>query len=143
MDRIPIVDYLALEPEPHLRAHQCTACGARFFGRRNACASCGGTSFAAAAVPSEGTVTAFTIVSFAAPGIEVPFVAAIIDCDGTTVQANLANVTPDADHVHLGQRVRLVTTSLGTDAEGVEGVGFGYEPVDAAERTATTEGSAA
>ena len=130
MARMPIVDYLVLEPEPHLRASECTECGARFFGRRNACASCGRTCFGEATVPSEGTVTAFTIVSFAAPGIDVPFVAAIIDCGGTTVQANLVNVTPDPDHVHLGQRVRLVTTSLGTDAEGVEGVGFGYEPIE-------------
>ena len=31
----------------------------------------------------------FTIVSFAAPGIPVPFVAAVVDCDGTSVKANL------------------------------------------------------
>ena len=32
-------------------------------------------------------VTAFTIVGFAAPGIEVPFVAAILDCGGTSPHA--------------------------------------------------------
>jgi uncharacterized OB-fold protein len=132
MTRIPIVDYLVLEPEPHLRAHRCEACGARFFGRRNACAACGGTSFADAAVATDGEVTAFTIVSFAAPGIEVPFVAAIVDCDGTTVQANLVNTPADPDHVHLGMAVRLATYSMGEDAEGVEGIGFGFEPADAA-----------
>lgn len=129
MTRIPIVDYLVLDPEPHLRAHECTDCGARFFGRRNACASCGGASFADVAVASEGEVTAFSIVSFAAPGIPVPFVAAIIDCGGTTVQANLVNVEPDPEHVHLGMRVRLATSSLGEDVDGVEGIGFGFEPI--------------
>lgn len=129
MTQIPIVDYLVLEPEPHLRAHECTACGARFFGRRNACASCGSASFADAAVATEGEVTSFTIVAFAAPGIEVPFVAAIVDCDGTTVQANLVNTTADADHVRLGMKVRLATYSMGDDVNGVEGIGFGFEPV--------------
>lgn len=130
MSRIPIVEYLVLDPEPHLRAHECTACGARFFGRRNACASCGRTEFADATVANDGVVTAFTIVSFAAPGIEVPFVAAIIDCAGTTVQANLRNVPADADHVALGMAVRLTTYSMGEDTNGDEGIGFGFEPVD-------------
>ena len=129
MTRIPIVDYLVLDPEPHLRAHRCTECGAQFFGRRNGCASCGGTDFADVDVATEGEVTAFTIVGFAAPGIEVPFVAAVLDCGGTTVQANLTNVTPDPDHVHLGQRVRLTTYSMGEDREGAEGIGFAFEPV--------------
>jgi uncharacterized OB-fold protein len=130
MKRVPIVDYLVLEPEPHLRAEECASCGARFFGRRNACASCGGTDFAPAAIASEGELTAYTIVSFAAPGIDVPYVAAVLDCDGTTVQANLVNVTPDPEHVRLGQRVRLTTYSMGEDAEGTEGVGFAFEPID-------------
>ena len=130
MTTVPIVEYLVLEPEPHLRAHECTSCGARFFGRRNACASCGGTTFADAIVATHGEVTSFTIVSFAAPGIEVPFVAAIIDCDGTTVQANLINVPADPEHVHLGMGVRLATYSMGDDANGDEGIGFGFEPVD-------------
>ena len=49
-NRIPLVDYLVLEPEPHLVAHECTACGARYFDRRNACASCFGTEFRDAAI---------------------------------------------------------------------------------------------
>lgn len=130
MTRMPIVDYLVLDPEPHLRAQECTDCGARFFGRRNGCASCGGASFADVDVATEGTVTAFTIVAFAAPGIDVPFVAAVLDCDGTTVQANLTGVEPDPDHVRLGQRARLTTASLGEDTSGVEGVTFSFEPID-------------
>ena len=34
--QIPLVDYLVLGDRPHLVANQCTACGARFFDRRNA-----------------------------------------------------------------------------------------------------------
>ena len=129
---VPIVDYLVLEPEPHLRAHECTACGARFFDRRNACASCSGTAFADVELPTEGIVAAYTIVTFAAPGVDVPFVAATLDCGGTTVQANLVDVTPSPEHVHLGQKVRLATYSLGPDSAGTEGVGFGFTPLEGA-----------
>ena len=87
MAQVPLVDYLVLEPEPHLVAHECTSCGARFFDRRNACAGCFGTEFRTAEVATAGEVRAFTIVSLAAPGIPVPFVAALVDCEGTSVRS--------------------------------------------------------
>lgn len=130
-DQIPLVDYLVLGDNPHLRAKECTNCGARYFGRRNACASCGGDEFVDVDVPTEGEVRSFTIVSHAAPGIDVPFVAAIIDCDGTSVQANLRNVEPDPEHVKLGMKVQLCTYPMGTDAAGTEAVGFAFEPISA------------
>jgi uncharacterized OB-fold protein len=123
-----LVDYLVLGDDPHLVAHECTSCGARFFDRRNACAACGGTGFDTVRVASEGEVRAFTIVSMAAPGIPVPFVASVVDCDGTSVRANLVNVEPDPDHVSLGMKVRLTTVPLGTDSAGTEAIGFGFEP---------------
>ncbi len=131
-DRIPLVDYLALEPEPHLVAHECAACGARFFDRRNACAHCSGTEFRPASIATTGEVRAFTIVSLAAPGIPVPFVAAVVDCDGTSVRANLVNVEPDAEHVHVGMNVVLTTQTVGADAAGTEAIGFGFEPLEGA-----------
>jgi len=126
---IPLVDYLSLEGDPHLVAHACTACGARYFDRRNACASCSGTVFETVAVATTGEVRAFTIVAFAAPGIDVPYVAAVVDCEGTSVRANLINVEADADHVHTGMKVRLATYPLGRDDNDVEAIGFGFEPL--------------
>jgi len=126
---VPIVDYLVLEPEPHLRAQECASCGARYFDRRNACASCSGTQFAAVDVATEGTLSTFTIVSFAPKGVQAPFVAAIVDCAGTTVRGTLRGVPPAPEHVTLGMPVRLATYSLGTDANGVEAIGYGFEPV--------------
>ena len=81
-------------------------------------------------MPTEGEVRAFTIVSLAAPGIPVPFVAAVVDCDGTSVRGNLVNVEPDPEHVSLGMKVRLTTVPVGTDAAGTEAVGFGFEPLE-------------
>jgi len=126
--QIPLVDYLVLDDTPHLEANECTSCGARYFDRRNACAGCFGTEFRKVTVPTEGEVRAFTIVTFAAPGVPVPFVAAVVDCNGTSVRGNLINVDPDPEHVSLGMKVRLATYSLGLDDNGVEAVGFGFEP---------------
>ena len=125
---IPLVSYLRLEPSPHLVANECTSCGARFFDRRNACASCFATSFREVDVPTEGIVRSFTIVAMAAPGVPVPFVAAIVDCGGTSVRGNVINTDPTPEKVTLGMKVRLATYSLGTDDDGVEAIGFGFEP---------------
>ncbi|HEY3844858.1 MAG TPA: OB-fold domain-containing protein [Acidimicrobiales bacterium] len=127
--QIPLVDYLELGGAPHLVANECTACGARFFDRRNACASCEGTEFGKADISSTGEVRAFTIVAFAAPGVPVPYVAALVDCGGTSVRANLINVEPDPEHVTLGMKVQLATLVIGTDEEGTDAIGFGFEPL--------------
>jgi uncharacterized OB-fold protein len=130
-DRIPLVDYLVLDgDEPHLVANECTSCGARYFDRRNACASCFATDFKKVDVATTGELRAFTIVSFAAPGVPVPFVAGVVDCDGTSVRGNVVDVDPDADHVHVGLKVKLTTFPIGTDSAGTEAIGFGFEPVD-------------
>jgi uncharacterized OB-fold protein len=131
MAQIPLVEYLTLGDRPHLVAHECSSCGERYFDRRNACAKCFATEFTAADVATEGVVSAFTIVAFAAPGIPVPFVSAVVDCDGTPVRANIINVEPSPEHVSLGMKVSLATYSLGTDDNGVEAIGFGFEPAHA------------
>ena len=126
--QIPFVEYLKLEPTPHLVANECTSCGARFFDRRNACAGCFNTEFTSVDIPTEGIVRSFSIITFAAPGVDVPFVAAVIDCGGTSVRANIINCPPDPEHVSLGMSVRLATTVVGPDSAGVEAVNYGFEP---------------
>ena len=127
--RVPLVDYLRLEPEPHLLAHECCQCGARYFDRRNACARCGKSEFAPARVDDRGKVTAFTIVHRAARGIPVPFVSAIVKTDdGTWVRSNVVNCDPTPEAVVLGMDVRLTTYTIGADDDGTEAVAFGYEP---------------
>ncbi|MGH9046878.1 MAG: OB-fold domain-containing protein, partial [Acidimicrobiales bacterium] len=103
-NKIALVDYFVLEPEPHLVAHECGSCSARFFDHRNACASCGNQKFHDVDVATTGEVRAFTIVALAAPGVPVPFVAAVVDCDGTSVRGNLINVSPDPEHVAVGMK---------------------------------------
>lgn len=128
--QIPLVDYLVLGDRPHLVAHECETCGARFFDHRNACASCSGTEFKPVDVPTEGELKAFTIVAYAAPGIPTPFVAGIVDCGGTSARGNVINTPADPDHIRLGMKLRLATYAVGTDDDGTEAIGFGFEPVE-------------
>jgi uncharacterized protein len=129
-EQVPFVDYLVLGDEPHLVAQECTSCGARFFDRRNACASCSATEFRPADIPTTGEVKAYTIVAFAAPGVPVPFVAAVVDCGGTSVRGNVINTPADPEHVQLGMKVKLATYEVGTDSAGTQAIGFGFEPLD-------------
>lgn len=126
--QIPLVDYLILGDKPHLVANECTHCGARFFDRRNACAACFETEFKQVDIQTDGILRSFTIVTFAAPGVPVPFVAGIVDCGGTSVRANVINVEATPEKVTLGMKVRLATYSLGADDNGTEAIGFGFEP---------------
>lgn len=129
-EQIPIVDYLNLSDPPFLLAHQCDRCGARFFDRRNACASCGGRSFSKAQVASQGVLEAFSIVHRAAPTIPVPYVSAIVKTDdGTSVRTNIINTPADPEHVTLGMRVALATYEAGEDDRGTKCIAFGFEPI--------------
>ena len=127
--QVPLVDYLVLGDDPHLEANECTSCGARFFDRRNACASCFGTEFRKARIATEGILKSFTIVTFAPPGVPTPFVAGVIDCDGTSVRANVVDIEPDDEHVKLGMKVVMTTYSMGADDDGVEAIAFAFTPV--------------
>ena len=80
------------------------------------------------AIDTTGEVKAFTIVTFAAPGVPVPFVSAIVDCGGTSVRGNVINVEASPEHVSLGMKVALATYTIGTDDNGTEAIGFGFAP---------------
>jgi uncharacterized OB-fold protein len=127
--RIPVVDYLVLEGEPHLVAHACTSCGALFFDRRNACARCGRQEFERKALATTGTLRSFTIVHRAAPNVVVPYVSSVIELDGGgVVKGNIVDAGADAEKFQLGMPVRLTTFTCGRDEEGTEAVAFGFTP---------------
>jgi uncharacterized OB-fold protein len=127
--QVPYVSYLQLGDDPHLVANSCSSCGALFFDRRNGCASCGSTTFGSRRLANDGVLRAFTIVHRATPDVTVPYVSGIIDLDGGgVVKANVVGIDPSPDQVALGMKVKLTTFPIGTDSEGTQAVGFGYEP---------------
>ena len=127
--QVSIVDYLILDESPYLEVNECTSCYARFFDRRNACASCGATDFVRRRISNEGVLTSFSIVHRAAPSVPVPFVSAIVLTeDGTTVRSNVVGLKDPMD-VELGMNLILTTYPCGTDDDGKECIAFGYEPI--------------
>jgi uncharacterized protein len=131
MASIPVVNYLDLSGDtPVLVAQKCTNCEALYFGRRNACSNCFSTGpFERHELARTGTVRAFTIVQRAAPGLQAPYVSAIVDLDGGGhVKGNIVNVDARPENIETGMPVRLTTFTLGTDDEGTEAIGFGFEP---------------
>jgi uncharacterized OB-fold protein len=127
--RVPAVDYLVLDVEPHLQARECTQCGALYFDRRNACARCSTNDFSTKPLSNEGKVRAYTIVQRGAKS--GPFTSAVVELDGGgVVKANLVGVTDPAD-IKPETRVQLVTFDAGTDDDGTVAVAFGYQPIGA------------
>mgnify|MGYP001197718761 CR=1 FL=1 len=124
MEQVPFVDYLVLGEEPYLRANECQNCQARFFDRRNACASCFGNEFTNVKVATIGEITSFTIVEMG----PMPYVSAIVDCDGTPVRCTLTGVEASPEAVQLGMKVELTTYSMGEDSGGTEAIAFGFAP---------------
>ena len=123
--KIAFVDYLILDDPPYLQAQECTSCGARYFDRRNACASCFEDQFRSVAIDREGIVTSFSIVQMG----PIPYVSAVVDCAGTSVKCTIMNVEPSPEYVTLGMQVKLMTYSMGKDSEGTEAIAFGFEPI--------------
>ncbi len=123
--KIPFVDYLVLDEDPYLQANECESCGARYFDRRNACASCFDDNFRQVPIATEGEVTSFSIVQMG----PIPYVSAVVNCDGTSVKCTLMNVEATPESVQLGMNVKLMTYSMGEDSEGTEAIAFGFEPV--------------
>jgi uncharacterized OB-fold protein len=130
--QIPAVDYLVLEPEPHLVARFCTACDAEYFDRRNACARCFGTEFEQCPLATEGTITAFTVVHRAAPGLPAPYTSVVVDLDGGgSIKANLLG-TNDPHAIMACTKVRLTTFVAGKDDDDVEAIAFAFEQIGGA-----------
>src|SRR5258707_12458579 len=93
MTKVPVVDYLCLEGEPHLQGRRCAGCGAVFLERHNGCARCGERTFETVDLPGAGELLTFTIVHRGSRGD--PFVSVVVRLDdGTMVKGNLVDVPP-------------------------------------------------
>jgi hypothetical protein len=132
--RRPIVPYLRL-PEnegerPYLFGSKCRQCGAVYLGTRMGCAAClSREPMEEVRFSGQGELYVFTIVHQSAPGIEVPYVAAIVDLpEGASVRATLKGVEPDPAKLKFGMKLRLVTEKAGTDREGAEVIGYKFVP---------------
>jgi uncharacterized OB-fold protein len=127
----PIVPFLALGAQPHLMGLRCANCGATYLkSGRVACAKCGeARRFEDVRLSDRGTLWVYSIVHQSAPGIAVPYVAAVVDLpEKVAVRCTLIDVEPDPAKLRYGLPVKMVTKKVRTDKEGRDVIAFFFRP---------------
>lgn len=127
----PIVPFLVLDQPPYLAGLRCRTCGATYLkSGRIACAKCGDAhQLDAIRLSDRGALWVYSIVHQSAPGIPVPYVAAIVDLpDGVAVRCTLVDVAPDPARLPFGMPVRMITRPVRTDRDGRDVVAFFFTP---------------
>ena len=131
---LPVVEYLKIpdDGDPYLEGFKCGACGATFLGERHVCSKCGARDqLAAVTLPNTGKLYSYSIVHRSFPGIDVPYVSAIVDLDdGTAIKGNLINVEPDPEKIEFGMPVTVVfDDALGRkDRDGNSYLSYFFQP---------------
>ena len=132
--RLPAVSYLKIpdDGEPYLEGYKCDKCSAIFLGERSVCSKCfARNNMSSVKLEETGTLHSFSVVYRSFPGIDVPYVSAIVDLDGGgTVKGNLINIEPDPEKIDFGMKVKLTyQDALGRkDKEGNSYLSYFFEP---------------
>ena len=131
---LPAVDYLVIpdEGEPYLEGRRCQDCDAVFAGARATCSKCGARGrLEAFPLANRGHLYVYSIVHRSFPGIEVPYVSAVVDLEGGgTIKGNLIGIDPDPEKIELGMPVDVVyEDALGrVDREGNRYLSYFFQP---------------
>ena len=130
---LPVVPFLKIPDEgsPYLEGSRCTQCDTTFLGERSVCAKCGSREgLEPLALANHGELYVYSIVYRAFPGIEVPYVSAIVDLEGGgTVKGNLINIDPDPEKIKMGMPVDVIYEKAPRkDAEGNEYLTYYFQP---------------
>ncbi len=131
---LPAVDFLKIpeDGEPYLEGHKCGACGAIFLGARRVCSKCGTRDrMEAIRLSNRGRLYVYSIVYRSFPGVQTPYVSAIVDLEGGgTVKGNLIDVEPDPKKISFGMPVEVVyRDALGRkDADGNSYLSYFFRP---------------
>ncbi|HCD28483.1 MAG TPA: hypothetical protein DER02_13245 [Gammaproteobacteria bacterium] len=131
---LPAVPFLKLPEggDPYLEGHKCSNCGATYLGERSVCSKCGTRDqMETVTLPNAGKLYSYSIVYRSFPGIEVPYISAIVDLDdGTAIKGNLINIEPDPENLEFDMPVEVVfADALGRkDQEGNSYISYFFQP---------------
>ena len=131
---LPVVDYLKIpdEGEAYLEGHKCKNCGAMFLGERHVCSKCGARNqLEAVKLSKHGKLYSYSIVYRSFPGIDVPYISAVVDLDdGATLKGNLIDVEPDPENIEFDMPVEVVFgDALGRkDRDGNSYLSYFFKP---------------
>ena len=82
-------------------------------------------------LPNSGKLYSYSIVYRSFPGIDVPYISAIVDLDdGTAIKGNLINVEPEPENIEVDMPVDVVfADALGRkDADGNSYLSYFFQP---------------
>lgn len=107
----PIAPYLKRDDDgsPFLQGARCEACGQLFVGDRRVCAKCTARNrMTPVRLAETGKLYAFTVVHRSFPGVETPFIDAIVDLDdGSHIKGVLKGVAPDPTSIPFDLPVKV------------------------------------
>jgi hypothetical protein len=130
---LPIVPFLKIpaDGDPYIEGARCKSCSAVFVGERETCSSCGARDeLESIKLSNDGELYVFSIVFRSFPGIEVPYVSAVVDLEGGgTLKGNLIGVEPDPEKIKMGMPIEVVYEKAPRkDAEGNEYLTYYFRP---------------
>ena len=130
---LPVVEFLKIpeKGEPYLEGQRCKECGAIFLGARDSCSKCGARGrLEPKRLSNQGSLYVYSIVHRSFPGIEVPYISAIVDLEGGgTLKGNLINIEPVPEKVKMGMPVEVIFKVAPTkDREGNEYLAYYFQP---------------
>lgn len=131
---LPAVPYLKIpkDGEPYLEGYKCGACSATYLGERAVCSKCGARDqMGTVTLPNSGKLYSYSIVYRSFPGIDVPYISAVVDLDdGTAIKGNLIGVEPDPANIEFDMPVDVVfDDALGRkDSDGNAYMAYFFQP---------------
>ena len=132
---LPVVEYLKLpdDGDPYLEGHKCGDCNSIFLGEREVCSNCTAKGkIEPIKLSNKGKLYSYSITFRSFPGIDVPYISAIVDLEGGgTVKGNLIDCEPDPDKIEFDMPVEVVfDDALGRkDAEGNSYISYFFKPI--------------
>jgi len=130
----PITPYLRIPDQgsPYLAGTKCGACGQIFLGDdRTVCSACATRNqMKPLTLSNRGELYVFSIIHRSFPGVETPFISAVVDLEGGgTVKGTLKNIAPDPEQIKLGMPVEVkYEIAPRKDREGNEYMTFYFQP---------------
>ncbi len=131
---LPAVPFLKLpeDGDPYLEGYECKACGSIFIGERAICSKCSARDqMEPIRLANKGKLYSYSIVYRSFPGIDVPYISAIVDLEGGgTVKGNLINVEPSPEKIPFDLPVEVVyKDALGRkDRDGNSYISYFFQP---------------
>jgi uncharacterized OB-fold protein len=131
----PAVSYLkySTDGKPYLAGSKCRKCGETFLGDRDVCAKCGSRNqMEHKQLSDSGKLYNYTVVYRSFPGVQTPYVSAIVDLEGGgTVKGNLIEVEPDPKKLKFDMPVKVVYRDAGRkDKEGNSYLAYFFVPAN-------------